>query len=146
MYKDAKVRGHIPIRTCPLGTWPQQCVRSKRETEFGGHGARDHPWKILPVTRNVNCRERVWSLSPSGQYGSSLLCGIHCNSIVMAFIVLAQLGWDHFSQNFILYRKISPRQWFPPGESASGERCEWQLASPGWESGSASWRKGCGWI
>lgn len=55
-------------------------------------------------------------------------------------------GVDHFSQNFILYRKTSPQQWFPPAESASGERCEWQLASLGWESGSASWRKGCGWI
>lgn len=52
-------------------------------------------------------------------------------------------GVDHFSQNFILYRKTSPQQWFPPAESASGERCEWQLASPVGVR-SASWRKGCG--
>ena len=35
-----------------------------------------------------------------------------------------QEGADHFSQNFILYRKISPRQWFPPSESASREHHE----------------------
>ena len=73
-HKGVKVRGYIPIRTCPQGTWHQKCVGCRRES-LKGMEPDTSVANLSVYQQNANCKQ--CGSYVSGQHGSSFLPGIY---------------------------------------------------------------------